>query len=309
MVAGIVGLTLMLAGQAPVGAQATRTWVSGVGDDANPCNRTAPCKTFAGAISKTAASGEINTMDPGGFGAVTITKSITIASEGVVGGILSSLVNGINVNDSSSGSPNSIVVVLRGLDIEGAGNGTRGISVSSAKAVFVENVTIGGVGGAPGHGIDVTVPGALELYLSNVDIRNSAGSGVRLDPAVGGSVKASIDNSRIENNAVGLEVRENSKVTIRNSVVSGNTNAGLLAQPDSATADLNAESVVVSNNGVGIQAGGAAGTGSVRIANTMVYGNGTGITIVGGSQVISFTNNMIFGNTAAGQAPTTTPLQ
>ena len=59
-------------------AQATRTWVSGVGDDANPCSRTAPCKTFAGAISKTAAHGEISVLDPGPYGAVTITKSITL---------------------------------------------------------------------------------------------------------------------------------------------------------------------------------------------------------------------------------------
>src|SRR5882724_11080869 len=65
---------------APANAQATRTWVSGVGDDANPCSRTAPCKTFAGAISKTAGGGEINVLDPGGFGGVTITKSITISS-------------------------------------------------------------------------------------------------------------------------------------------------------------------------------------------------------------------------------------
>src|SRR5262245_48964588 len=63
-------------------AQATRTWVSGVGDDVNPCSRTAPCKTFAGAISKTAAGGEISVLDPGGFGGVTITKSITINGEG-----------------------------------------------------------------------------------------------------------------------------------------------------------------------------------------------------------------------------------
>ena len=63
---------------APASAQATRTWISGVGDDANPCSRTAPCKTFAGAISKTAEGGEINALDPGGYGAVTITKSITI---------------------------------------------------------------------------------------------------------------------------------------------------------------------------------------------------------------------------------------
>ena len=72
----------------PAQAQASRTWVSGVGDDANPCSRTAPCKTFAGAISKTAVNGEINCLDPGGFGAVTITKSITIDCHEVFGSIL-----------------------------------------------------------------------------------------------------------------------------------------------------------------------------------------------------------------------------
>src|SRR3954452_3521594 len=79
-------------------AQATRTWVSGVGDDANPCSRTAPCKTFAGAISKTADKGEISVLDPGGFGAVTITKGITINGEGTLAGIL------------NAGSPAAITV-------------------------------------------------------------------------------------------------------------------------------------------------------------------------------------------------------
>src|SRR5688572_10414768 len=98
-------------------AQATRTWVSGVGDDANPCSRTAPCKTYAGAISKTAAGGEISTLDPGGFGAVTITKSMTIdGTNGQgFGSILASGTNGININDSATATPNTIVVNLRNL--------------------------------------------------------------------------------------------------------------------------------------------------------------------------------------------------
>src|SRR2546422_2828997 len=81
---GIVCLPMLSSD--PAQAQATRTWVSGVGDDVNPCSRTAPCKTFAGAISKTAAGGEIDCLDPGGFGAVTITKSLTIDCNGVTGG-------------------------------------------------------------------------------------------------------------------------------------------------------------------------------------------------------------------------------
>src|ERR1051325_5598225 len=104
-------------------AQASRTWVSGVGDDANPCSRTAPCKTYAGAISKTAAGGEISTLDPGGFGAVTITKSLIIdgTTGAGFGSILHSGTNGVNVNDSLTGTPGTIKVTLRNLSINGAG--------------------------------------------------------------------------------------------------------------------------------------------------------------------------------------------
>src|SRR5215470_2913793 len=98
----------------PANAQASRTWVSGVGDDANPCSRTAPCKTFAGAITKTATNGEINVLDPGGFGAVTITKPITISSDGPTAGVLVSGTNGIVVSLGTPGTVN-----LRGLDIDG----------------------------------------------------------------------------------------------------------------------------------------------------------------------------------------------
>src|SRR5947209_20083296 len=110
------GLVAMMLAAAPANAQATRTWVSGVGDDANPCSRTAPCKTFAGAISKTAPAGEINVLDPGGFGAVTITKSITIRSDHIEAGVLVSGTNGIVI----SAGPNDRIV-LEGLDIEGLG--------------------------------------------------------------------------------------------------------------------------------------------------------------------------------------------
>src|SRR2546423_7355935 len=99
---------------APAYAQATRTWVSGVGDDVNPCSRTAPCKTFAGAISKTAAGGIINCLDPAGYGAVTINKAITIQCEEETGHVLANGTNAINVIAAASD-----IVILRGLTIEG----------------------------------------------------------------------------------------------------------------------------------------------------------------------------------------------
>src|SRR5579885_3327637 len=119
---GALAVAATLFAAAPAHAQATRTWVSGVGDDANPCSRTAPCKTFAGAISKTAPSGEINVLDPGGFGAVTINKAITISSEGFEAGVLVSGTNGIVIQAGANDT-----VILRGLDIEGLGTGLDGI--------------------------------------------------------------------------------------------------------------------------------------------------------------------------------------
>src|SRR3954470_6091705 len=117
-------------------AQATRTWVSGVGDDANPCSRTAPCKTFAGAISKTANGGEINCIDPGGFGGVTITKSLTIKCHYTEGGVLVSGTNAIVVSAAATDK-----VTLKGLDINGTGVGAPvslvGVKVLSARAVHI----------------------------------------------------------------------------------------------------------------------------------------------------------------------------
>src|SRR5918911_118326 len=128
-------LAFTLACASAAQAQATRTWVSGVGDDANPCSRTAPCKTFAGAISKTADGGEIDALDPGGFGTVTITKSITIDGGGTLASILAAGTNGVNVNDSNSGAPMTKIVTLRNLSINGATTGLVGVNISSARNV------------------------------------------------------------------------------------------------------------------------------------------------------------------------------
>src|SRR5919198_1331708 len=134
-------------------AQATRTWVSGVGDDANPCSRTAPCKTYAGAISKTAKDGEISTLDPGGFGAVTITKSITInGTPGAgYGSILAALTNGVIVNITDVNDVRK-TVRLNWLDINGASTGLDGIRFLAGNALWVENTNIDGF---TGDGIDL----------------------------------------------------------------------------------------------------------------------------------------------------------
>src|SRR5689334_24956046 len=163
--ASILGIAFMVFASAGSANAQTRTWVSGVGNDANPCSRTAPCKTFAGAISKTAAGGEIDCLDPGGFGTVTITKSITIdGTNGAgFGSILASGTNGVNVNDSATATPGTIIVTLRNLSIQGAGTGFDGVRFTSGKFVNVEHCTISGFrgNGANSDGIDASFTTAV----------------------------------------------------------------------------------------------------------------------------------------------------
>lgn len=156
---------IFIAVSAHVSAQATRTWVSGVGDDVNPCSRTAPCKTFAGAISKTAAGGEINALDPGGMGAVTISKSMTIDGRGTFASILASLTSGININAGPDG-----IVILRNLSIDGAGNGISGIRIISAKKVFIEHCTIFNF---TKQGIEIATVTPCNVFMHDVVIENA----------------------------------------------------------------------------------------------------------------------------------------
>src|SRR6201996_70142 len=134
----------------PAHAQASRTWVSGVGDDANPCSRTAPCKTFAGAISKTALNGEIDCLDPAGYGVVTITKSITIDCRHTLGSISHAGTNGVNIAYDSFGTTDTRKTVrLRGLAFQGVDTGVIGVRItggtnSAGSAVFVEDTVIDG---------------------------------------------------------------------------------------------------------------------------------------------------------------------
>ena len=147
----VVGALLALALPASASAQATRTWVSGVGDDANPCSRTAPCKTWAGAISKTASGGEMNALDDGGFGALTITKPITVDGGGQLASTLASGINGFNININAGGATGiNDRVVLRNLDINGTGasgavgtnTGLKGVNVIKARSVKIVNTDI-----------------------------------------------------------------------------------------------------------------------------------------------------------------------
>jgi hypothetical protein len=200
-------------------AQATRTWVSGVGDDFNPCSRTAPCKTFAGAISKTAAGGEISVLDPGGFGAVTITKSITIDGTGTLSSILAAGITGIIINITGT-ADEAKAVRLRGLSLNGAGTGIHGIRVMAANKVSVEDMVIDGFGK---DGLNVETTSAAQVFVQNTTIRNNAGSGINV---VAGGSRVVISAVTVIHNGTGLAAAGGAIVSFKNNVIYGNKKDG-----------------------------------------------------------------------------------
>ncbi|MGJ0485920.1 MAG: right-handed parallel beta-helix repeat-containing protein [Methylomicrobium sp.] len=237
-------------------AQATRTWVSGVGDDANPCSRTAPCKTFAGAISKTAAFGEISVLDPGGFGVVTITKSITLNGDGVLAGILASGTNGIIVNAAAADT-----VILRNLSINGFGTGLNGIRYLKGGSLIVDGVSINGF---IQNGIDVNHSENANLVVKNSTISDITQSGVKINSV--GTLAASLNHVSIQGADKGIETFKGA-TQVSNSIITQNFNFGVHAQGSST---LSVESSMLTANGVAAQAETGA---TVRLINNDIFDN------------------------------------
>ena len=206
----------MFLGSSLAFAQATRTWVSGVGDDANPCSRTAPCRTFAGAISKTIAGGEISVLDPGGYGTVTITKPITISGVGEQASILSSGLQGIIINITTlPTAPQTNTVTLRDLQINGAGVtlGTNGVHVFGATTVILDHVNVFGF----------STNGVLTEGSSKVSITNSVffnNSGIALHSQ--GSSTLTVENSQMNGNNIAVQADLGSQIRLANNGVYDN---------------------------------------------------------------------------------------
>ena len=259
-------------------AQATRTWVSGVGDDANPCSRTAPCKTFAGAISKTAPGGEIDALDPGGFGALTITKSITLDGGG--GQVASVLVSGTNGIVVAAGAND--VVIIRNLRTNGLLNsgaaGLNGIRFLSGKDLDIENDVVFGYGT---NGIDIELGASATVHIINTIVKNngscvpgscSSGSGDGVfATASSGTVKVAIDNSQIMvSSNSGIEAGANARVTVNRSLISASGQAGAFANGSGSILGLDYTNVV-DGGGSGVK---TSTGGTILVSHGTITGNG-----------------------------------
>ncbi len=265
---GFLCAALLILASPAAHAQATRTWVSGVGDDVNPCSRTAPCKTFAGAISKTAAGGEIDVIDPGGYGAVTITKSITIDGGGTMASILASGTNGINVNAGASD-----VIILRNLSINGAGTtlGLNGVNMLAGRKLIVENCTIENFSQSA---ISIAPSGAAQVVISASTLKASA-FGVTVTTANASSPVSVMVTKTLTN--------LNSNAGISATVPAGKPGMGVFL--DQIVSEFNSSGVLASGSGA-----------IVTLGNSVIQGNSNGVVQTGGGSVSSFKNNAISNN-------------
>ena len=287
---------------APACAQATRTWVSGTGDDANPCSRTAPCQTFAGAISKTAASGEIDCLDPGGFGTLTITKAITLKCDSASnGGILAAGTNAITIRAGSTDA-----IVLSGLDLEGVNSGLHGISLLSGGSLTVINSSIRDF---VGNGINFAPNSNAALHVVYAKIGNSGQSigyaGIYIQPSGSANATVTIAETQVTGAATGI-ASDGSQTTgaingiIRDTDISQNTQYGIAASNGTAahnTLVLDHASVL-GNGASGLSVAGA--NAGMLVGNSTIFGNQSGLVMTSGGVLDSYGNNRVNGNNGNG---------
>jgi hypothetical protein len=287
--AGLVG------GAATSNAQATRTWVSGVGDDVNPCSRTAPCKTFAGAISKTAEGGEISVLDPGGFGTLTITKAITV--DGGTGSgwasVLASGVPGFTVNVTTGTHVSDAVVILRNITVNGASQspaaaGTHAIRYIKAAQLIVENCVLENF---TTTGIDESSLASTGILRVSACYFDNTNTGILVTTSAG-NAPAQIDHCRFNALANGVNTTSNASVSVSNCLFNETTGANGGVRANTACAVNVMNSVFVSNN-IGANVAG----GTVRLSNNDFYDNTTAIA---GGTAESANNNRFRHNTADG---------
>lgn len=283
--------TFVLAFASVAQAQATRTWVSGVGDDANPCSRTAPCKTFAGAMSKTAANGEIDALDPGGFGAVTASKSITIEGTdgGGFGSILAANTSGVIINTAG------VNVILRNLSINGASTTVgSGIRMLQGRSLTVEGCQIFGFTGTGtvGRGISVELAvNGSNVVVRNTDIQNCT-KGIHLTTS-SGNVVGNFENVHIDQPTTtaspAIELATGGIAVVRGSYIT-------LYQTGISVTGSGSAALVVGTTIFNTTTAINAGASTLRMSGSQLLNNGTGVAL-GGGVFRSGCDNFLDGNT------------
>jgi hypothetical protein len=315
-VRGLATAAALILGTCAANAQAAQTWVSGLGSDSNPCTRTAPCQTFANAASKTGADGQINALDPGDFGALTITKALIIDGGG--GQVASVQVGGgshfgfLPPGDIIVQAGPGDVVTIRNLRISG---GRDGIKFDSGAVLNIENCYISGFAN---YAIDFVSAGDAKINISDTVVYNNNG-GIRIAASGAGTVLGALLRVQMNNNssfglrAEGLPGATGPlNVSVTDSQASSSNN-GIVAAGDTSNAVVIINgSTIVNNatNGLMTSRGAGMHPGVIVVGNSIIGGNGTGVNATAGGAIYTNGNNSLTGNfTAAGTFSGASPLQ
>ena len=281
-------MTLCLGLATSAFAQA-RTWVEAIGDDMNPCSRTAPCKTFSGAYAKTAAAGEIDVIDNGAYGTVTISKSMVLNGNSAMASILASGVAGVVITAGTTDR-----VVLRNLQINGVGTGTRGVRIISAGEVIIDNCAIWGF---TERGISIENTSPVNVTVVNSHIFSNPflnGDGIYFSP-VGTTANGVILNTEIDHIfGRGIYANNGATVAVSNSIVS-DSGSGVVVDQTASTTTVSLSNTTLTLNGTGLRNGN--GNPSTRLDNTTIEHNDVGVDFNAGT-IFSYGNNHISQNTA-----------
>jgi hypothetical protein len=270
------------------GTARAETYVSGVGDDANPCSRTAPCKTFAGALTQTPAGGVIIALDAGDYGSVTITEAVTIDGSSVEGDFKFAGSEGVTV----AAGPND-VVTLRGISINahGSGGSGTGVSITGAGTVHLDRVFVSGFA----DGVSFMPSAGAQLYATDVVSKNNSGAGF-VAASGAGLAQMTLAGCHGDENGVGIRALAGGRIDVYDSDATQNSVAGVSAELDGngGSAEINLEHVDAGGNGIGVQATAIAGSAVVRLSQVLAAGDKTlPVLASGGGRLYSFGNNRL----------------
>jgi len=284
----------------PAHAQAARTFVSRKGNDGYACTASAPCRTLATALARTAAGGEIYVLDSANYGSATITRTVAIVAEDGAAGVLASGgATGISVNAGAND-----VVTLRGLDIDGAGSGADGIVFTAGGALNVLSCVIRGF---TNSGISFQPAGPGSLFIADATVSDNAGTAIRFRNAAASASIAVLTDVQLVNNENGMAAQGSTgtapaNVTVQNSIVANNRGAGILSGDFSVVSVANS---TIANNTIGLSAQGPGA--NLKVLRSTVTANGTGLQAANGGKVVSSANNAVGGNTSGNAIPSVEP--
>ena len=272
-------------------AQATRTWVSGLGDDANPCSRTAPCKTFPGAYSKTAVGGEIDVVDPGGFGTITIGHSITIdGGGGLMASILNSGTTGVVINGGSSDD-----IILRNITIEGVSDyavpGLTGVIFNSGRSLSIEHCVIEN---QTQYGVFMNTTTSTRMNIANSEFNHIGLVGI-YGSSSGSNNAVNVTNTSVVGAGTGVQAHNNTSIQFSYGMIGNSTGDGVFTDGTSnSNVTVESSTITANNNGV------HATNGTIRIGHNSISFNNLGMSSLAPGKVLSWMDNRVSGNTGNG---------